>query len=144
MSARVTSVTQIDLTDRIDPYGIAAAPDGTLWVTLVHSGAVARLSADGGQQRFPVGSPTSRPSVVTVARDGTVWFTCNGDDRIGALDAHGALRAVHLAPGSGPYGIWAADDGAVWFTESTADRIGRLDRDGSVTHVALPARSPHS
>ncbi|MFA7513768.1 MAG: hypothetical protein WCZ29_25115 [Mycolicibacterium vanbaalenii] len=56
MIRRVTSIAQTDLTEGADPYGICAADNGALWVTLVHSGAVVRLSADGGRRDYPIGA----------------------------------------------------------------------------------------
>ncbi|MFF2198626.1 virginiamycin B lyase, partial [Streptomyces sp. NPDC058157] len=47
------------------PYGITAGPDGALWATLVHAGAVLRLHPGGRQAVHPLGAPGSGPSVIT-------------------------------------------------------------------------------
>ncbi|MGY5190412.1 UNVERIFIED_CONTAM: virginiamycin B lyase, partial [Bacillus amyloliquefaciens DSM 7 = ATCC 23350] len=36
------------------PYGIAAGPDGALWVTLAGAHAIARVTTTGEVQRYPV------------------------------------------------------------------------------------------
>jgi virginiamycin B lyase len=66
------------------PYALAAGPDGALWVTLVHGGAIARVTTDGHVRVFPV-APGCRPSIITAGPDGAMWFTRNGDDRIGRI-----------------------------------------------------------
>ena len=66
------------------PYALAAGPDGAMWVTLVHEGAIARVGSDGAVDRFPVAAG-SRPSLITAGPDGALWFTRNGDDRIGRI-----------------------------------------------------------
>ena len=54
------------------PYALAAGPDGALWVTLVHGGEIARVTARGQVERFEAGS---RPSIITAGPDGALWFT---------------------------------------------------------------------
>jgi virginiamycin B lyase len=44
------------------PYALASGPDGALWVTLVHSGEIARVSVDGTVAVHALGAPKSRPS----------------------------------------------------------------------------------
>ena len=65
------------------PYALTAGPDGALWVTLVHSGEIARVGMDGRVETFAVGS---RPSLITPS----LWFTLAGDD------AHGHLIGERL------------------------------------------------
>ncbi len=135
------------------PYGVAVVK-GEVWTTLVHAGVVAQLSGE----RFDLEAAGSRPSVVTGGPDGSIWFTRNGDDRIGRIGPDvtdpvagksgaiagrpgavaGESGAVGLSsiavPGGGaPYGICIGPDGALWFTLMTADRIGRITTDGEVS-----------
>ncbi|MGH3642677.1 MAG: virginiamycin B lyase, partial [Mycobacterium sp.] len=44
------------------PYALAAGSDGAMWVTLVHRGAIARVTPDGGLEVHPVGAG-SKPSI---------------------------------------------------------------------------------
>jgi virginiamycin B lyase len=44
----ISEITVVD--ERAGRYGIAAGPDGALWLTLVHGGATARLTLDGALQ----------------------------------------------------------------------------------------------
>lgn len=58
------------------PYALAAGPDGALWVTLVHAGAIARVGTAGEVRVFEVAAG-SRPSLITAGPDGALWFTRN-------------------------------------------------------------------
>lgn len=63
------SVTQFRLTDdKAGPYGIAAGPDGALWLTLVHRGSVARLTLDGAFEEYALDAADCRPTVIAAAR----------------------------------------------------------------------------
>ena len=140
------------------PYALAAGPDGALWVTLVHSGEVARIEGDA-VQRFTVGE---KPQQIVAGPDGALWFTLA--DSIGRLTTAGALSTY---PAERPYGIcvgpdrgiWVTDgdsvrrvggdvfalpkdsypamittgpDGALWFTLNAAGAVGRLDVRGAL------------
>ncbi len=102
-------ISQFDIAEKPDPYGIAVTDDGAVWVTMVHSGAVMRLTPDGTHTRYPVGQ-ASRPSVVTAGHGGSAWFTRTEDDRVsvvalGRLDGHRRPRrraAARSASAVGP------------------------------------------
>jgi len=113
------------------PYGVAVV-DGAVWTTLVHAGAVARLSRDAAQiERFDLDAPGSRPSVIVPGPDGAAWFTRNGDDHIGRIDAGGNISAIAAA--GAPYGLCVGPDGALWCTLMNADQLARITVDGGVT-----------
>ncbi|MET7751902.1 hypothetical protein [Micromonospora sp. NPDC005367] len=63
------------------PYGVTTGPDGASWLTLVHAGAVARMSADGEVRTWSLGAPESRPLIITPGPDDALWFTRSGADR---------------------------------------------------------------
>jgi virginiamycin B lyase len=113
------------------PYALTAGPDGAVWVTCVHGGEVARVSLDGGVQRFDAGV---RPSIITAGPDGALWFT--RADGIVRLTTDGEQTAFAV---EAPFGIVAGPDRALWFTAT--DRVGRLGLDGRVDEWALPPDS---
>jgi len=120
------------------PYGITAGADGALWITLVHSGEIARRTPGGELTTYPLGSPAGGPMVITAGPDGALWFTLNRADAIGRITVDGEVGAFPLGSGCGPYGITTGPDGALWFTEMHTDRIGRITVDGEVTRFPLP------
>ena len=113
------------------PYGVTVV-DGAVWTTLVHAGVVARLSTDEAPgDRFDLGAPGSRPSVIVPGPDGAVWFPRNGDDHIGRIDAEGNVSAF-AAPGA-PYGLCVGPDEALWCTLMNTDQLARITVAGDVT-----------
>ncbi|GAA1711953.1 hypothetical protein GCM10009680_61180 [Streptomyces yatensis] len=122
------------------PYALTGGPDGALWFTLVHQGAIGRRGTDGGITVHPVGAG---PTVIARGPDGALWFTEYGTHRIGRITVDGAISsyAPPTAEG-GPYGIAAGPDGAIWFTLSGADRIGRITMDGDITEYPAPGAFP--
>ncbi len=123
------------------PYALAVGPDGAMWVTLVHSGEIARIGPDGGLDVFPV-HPQSKPSIIVAAPDGALWFTRNGDDRIGRIAVDGAQREIELPDGSAPFGLCVGPDDALWFTTMTSGTVGRIGAGDEVDVVAVPGGSP--
>ena len=121
---------EIRLARRSDPFGIAARPDGGVWVTDSRH-AIERISAAGRVHRFARPGTDDVPAIVT-APDGSAWFTDFGARRVG-----------HIAPGGGitfhrthghPTAITLGSDGSVWFT-TTASRtawagLGWIDASG--------------
>jgi virginiamycin B lyase len=103
-----------------------------LWVTLVHAGAIARITSGGDVTVYPV-HPQSRPSIITAGPDGAMWFTRTGDDRIGRITMAGELTAFDVKEDTGPFGITAGPDGALWFTGMTSGEIGRISVDGELS-----------
>jgi virginiamycin B lyase len=140
-------ITELAIATATDgPYGVTLV-GGELWTTLVHAGVVARVLGDD-IERFDLGAPGSRPTLIVPGPDGAVWFTRNGDDRIGRIGADGVVSAVVVsaapvsdapgsAAGSSPYGLCVGPDGALWFTLMNTDRIGRVSVDGDVTEYPI-------
>ena len=123
------------------PYALAAGSDGAMWVTLVHRGAIARVSAPGDLEVYPV-ADDCRPTIITAGPDGALWFTRAGDDRIGRISTAGQLDAFDLRAGSAPCGITVGPDGALWFAAMGTGVIGRIGLDGVVTEEAAPGGRP--
>ncbi len=122
------------------PYALAEGPDGALWFTLVHQGAIGRRDAAGHLTVHPVGAG---PTVITQGPDGALWFTEYGTHRIGRITVDGEVSAFEPpTAGGGPFGIAPGPDGALWFTLSAADRIGRLTTSGEFTEYPAPGAFP--
>jgi virginiamycin B lyase len=67
------------------PYGITTGADGALWLTLIHSGEIARLTVSGEVSRYPAGPATCRPATITSGPDGALWA---------ALETGGVARLI--------------------------------------------------
>jgi len=130
---------------------IAAAPDGTLWVSEAWGpggagGGVARLTRGGTATEWPLGLPDGVwPLSLAVTADGTIWFT-RSDGFVGRRRADGGTARVAV-PGAGASGgtlgpVVRAGDGAVWTTvrgaRNARSHVVRIDRAGHVRAFAVP------
>jgi virginiamycin B lyase len=115
------------------PSGIAAGPDGNLWVTEAPSGQpatnakVARLTPSGSFTEYLIPNANSYPRRITAGDDGNLWFSdVNGVARITTA---GAL--TEYAVNAGPIGLQIATGGSltnffVWFIDVSSWQIGLL------------------
>jgi len=123
------------------PLGIAAAPDGQLWITEYAANRLARVAVDGTVTEFPaLPSPGAGPGALTAGPDGALWFTEAPLNRIGRMTLDGTVSEfdVLTAGHPGPQSIAAGADGNLWFTQPGANRIGRITPAGVVTEFPLP------
>ncbi len=93
-----------------------------------------------GRAQFLALPPNSGPVTVTVAADGTVWFTAGQGNRIGRINADGTgLKAYDLPQAnSAPRIIAMGADGNVWFSEHNGNRIGRISATGELKEFDIP------
>ncbi len=97
------------------------------------------LATDGRVQAFalPAGSG---PVTVSVAPDGTLWFTEGQANRIGRIAPDGSgYRSFELPHArSAPRIIALGADGNMWFSEHDGNRIGRITPDGDIREFNIP------
>jgi virginiamycin B lyase len=121
------------------PFGVAVAPDGTVWATLQHADKLLRIGPDGKTTTFDVPTPRSGLGDIAVDDRGTVWFIEMGANKIGRF-ADGRFEEFTVpTPSAGLTALAVAPDGAAWFTELRAHRLGRL-HGGVISEFALPRR----
>ncbi|PFX04887.1 Virginiamycin B lyase [Nocardia farcinica] len=114
------------------PYGVTVDETGTLWFTLAARGAVGRL-VDGTVETVALEPADGSPTVIVAEGDGA-WFTEFRGNRIGRVEANGALS--FLAAES-PYGLCRAGDGGLWYTELSAGGVVHRAPDGTATRYAV-------
>lgn len=102
------------------PHDVAPAPDGKVWYTAQHAGALGLLDPLTGETRqYPLGAG-SAPHGVIVGPDGAPWITDSGLNAIVRFDPQ--TEAVQLFPlpaGSGYANLNTAvfdRQGTLWFT----------------------------
>lgn len=119
------------------PSSVACTPDGAVWVSLVHGGAVVRLAPSTRvPARLELGDG-AQPSQVAAAGDDSVWVTDTTGDRVLLLGPAGVIRSFPTASaGAQPFGIAAVHDGSAWFTGLGTDSLGRIGILGEVTEFA--------
>jgi virginiamycin B lyase len=71
------------------PLGIAAGPDGNIWVTIAARHAICRVASDGRASAFFLPVDTT-PSFIAGGSDGNLWFT-DPSGKIGRFTTSGFL-----------------------------------------------------
>ena len=144
-----------------EPFGIVAAPDGTIFVADAgHAHLIRRVAPDGrvstvagGARGFRDGvgpnAAFSTPSGLARAPDGTLYVADTGNHAIRRITADGSVSTLagdgtpgyadgpaHQARFNGPIGIAVAPDGRIIVTDTYNDRIRVIDANGIVTTLA--------
>jgi hypothetical protein len=116
-----------------DFMGIAAGPDGDLWVTDVYNNQILRMTTTGTYTGYSLNG--TEPLAIVAGPDKALWFTArNGTgtgSQIGRITTH--FKATYYTAQGGVLGITAGPDNALWFTEESGNAIGRITTDGKVT-----------
>ena len=112
------------------PHDVAPAPDGKIWYTAQHQGALGILDpATGAVRQVPLG-PDSAPHGVIQGPDGAAWITDGGQNAIVRYDPKNEKIDVWKLPEETGYAnlnTGAFDgDGMHWFTGQNGI-YGRLD-----------------
>lgn len=94
--APAAQVAYYDVPRGAHPHDVAPAPDGTVWYTAQHQGAIGILDPKTGKTiQLPLG-PNAAPHGVIVGPDRAAWVTESGQNAIARVDS--ATRAVKLFP----------------------------------------------
>jgi virginiamycin B lyase len=119
------------------PYGVAVAPDGTVWATLQGGNQLLHVTSAGEIDAVDVPRPGALPSDIAVGPDGSVWFIEFHADRI-AHYSNGRFEEFDVGEqGAALSGLAVAPDGTVWFAMLRAGGLGRL-RAGKVERFRIP------
>src|SRR5262245_37760064 len=148
-----------------EPFGIAAAPDGTIFVADAgHADRIRRVMPDGRVStiageiagfRDGIGSSAafSTPSGIALGPDGTLYVADTGNNAIRRITPDGSVSTLagdgtpgyvdgpaHQARFNGPIGIAVAPDGRIVIADTYNDRIRVIDASGAVTTLAGSGR----
>jgi virginiamycin B lyase len=130
------------------PHDVAPAPDGGVWYTAQHQGALGHLDpATGEVVQIPLGAG-SRPHGVIVGPDGAPWITDGGLNAIVTVDPATHEVTTHPLPSQWPDANLNTavfdSHGLLWFTGQTGV-IGVLDPEtGDMQVFAAPGgRGPY-
>lgn len=112
------------------PHDAAPAPDGTVWYTAQHQGALGRLDpATGETEHVPLGDG-SRPHGVIVGPDDLAWITDGGLNAIVSVHPETLEVSRYPLPEGTDYAnlntATFGGDGRLWFT-GQAGIYGSLD-----------------
>jgi virginiamycin B lyase len=112
------------------PHDVAPAPDGTVWYTAQHVGALGKLDPATGETRHIALGSGSAPHGVIVGPDGAPWITDSGLNAIVRVDAQtDEVRTFPLPSTSGYANLNTAvfdKNNILWFTGQSGI-YGRLN-----------------
>ena len=144
--AAVGDATYIDLATGANPYGIAAGPDGNLWITETDANNINRMTTAGVMIRYAIPTLASQPKGITAGPDGNLWFVEYAGNKVAKITPQGVITEYPLnTAAAGPQEITVGPDGALWFTMNSVSKIGRITTAGSLSEYTLPtATGPYA
>ena len=133
----------------LNSSGVAAGPDGSVYVADITPGHILRATPDGLVRRVAAGSLRG-PTNIAVSADGSLYIADTAAGLVCRVGPDGAISTVAgggndtsgaSVPGThaalnGPSGLSLAPDGSLYIAESGAHRVRRLAPDGTITTVA--------
>ena len=132
LDPRTGKITELALEPDSQPRRMAAAPDGTLWVTLYGKGKLIHVDVGGDrvikEYALPAG-PTGGPYAVNVDAAGMVWANEIQTDTVLRLDpTTGAIRVFPLpSKGVGIRKMAVDAQGRLWYMGSHNGHLGMIE-----------------
>lgn len=140
-SGRITEYKMPDPAAK-DPHTAVFDEKGRMFFTLQVSNMIGRLiPATGEIKLVTLARKNSRPYGIKVARDGSLWVSCNGSNCVLNVDPETlAVKEFNLPEGTTVRRLDLADDGMIWYVNSGLGRLGRLDpKTGQYKEWASPS-----
>ena len=122
--------------------GLAAGPDGRMWVCDQGSNAIDAVTSTGTFTSYAIPSANAKPSGIAATAPGTgkLWFTEAGTGKIASITTSGVIAEFSI-PGPGPHvpqGITLGTDEKLWFVDRGNATIGSFTP-GPNTFAAYPS-----
>jgi virginiamycin B lyase len=141
-------ISEYSLPEESYPVGIAAGPDGNVWVAEVGSSKIGKITPSGTITEYAL-PEKSEPYDITAGpnEESALWFTDrgsgfvthSGSSKIGKITTSGTITEYALPDKSGPNWITAGPDGNLWFIERESGKIGKITTSGTITEYSVPS-----
>lgn len=112
-----------------DPHTAEFDAKGRLFFTLQVSNMIGRLIPSTGEIKLAtVPRKNARPYGIKVAKDGSLWVSCNGSNCLLNVDPETlAIKQLELPEGTTVRRLDLAADGTIWYVNSGLGRLGKMD-----------------
>ena len=128
-------LTEFSLPFNTYASGIAAGPDGNLWITGYYSSTINRMTTSGAVTQFSI-TDGQWPGEITAGPDGNLWFTEFGE--IGRITTAGVITQFTIPSANAGGPIAAFPDGSLWFGGGfNPGLLGRTTTTGVFSEVLL-------
>jgi phospholipase C len=130
-----------------DPFGVAVAPDRSVWVADQHTSLVEHFSPAGAYLGSIGSGRLLRPDGVTAGQNGDIWVADTGHDQVVEFSPSGRVLQAFGTDGSGngqldhPQGLALDGSGDVWVADQDNNRLEEFSAAGgylSQISVASP------
>jgi len=118
------------------PVGIAAAPDGALFVVNCSGGTVSRIGPDRVVSEFARHALMACPNGITFDDRGDLYVVNFSNTKILRITPDGTVTEFADVPGAGGNGHIAFARGAFFVTKLRGNQVFRVQRDGTFTVLA--------
>jgi streptogramin lyase len=126
------TVTEFDVANLANAFGIAAGPDDRLWVTRANKVARFFPANPGGAEEFQV-NDLADPRGITTGPDDNLWAGSNQYALRIPFDDPTNYTAFQALPGGGARGIAAGPD-LLWIADFAGERIVSVTTAGAPTN----------
>lgn len=141
--------------DRFGPHSLSMGLDGKYYTTNAFANSIGVFNPTTREWEPSIfaGVMAIYPHTTRIDKNGIVWFTVAGGERVGRVDPVSKestliklpnVESGGLAGGSMPYGIDINPvDGSIWYSRLFGDKIGRIDPNTlEVNEFDSPVRGP--
>jgi streptogramin lyase len=121
------------------PFAMTSGPDNALWfVAGASANYVVRIGLTGEMKGYRM-AEGAKLQALTFGKDGDLWFTDWGDNKVGRMTARGTVVEFSVpTPNAGLSGICQGPDGKLWFLEENANKVGSVTSSGSFNEYDIP------
>jgi sugar lactone lactonase YvrE len=123
-----TTAFEVNFSPGISALGIAFGPTGDLFAASHQDHVVYRIDGTTGQTKAKIsGAEVSRPTGVTIGRDGDVYVTDNALNRVVRYDGRSGVFKGVFATVFSPWDLAFGPDGDLYVASSTNGNVLRYD-----------------
>lgn len=134
------------------PYGLAFAPNGTIWYGDTGGNHVANMTTAGN---VPITKTTTSRYIegFTIGPDGNAWFTeCGSPPQIGKVTPTGTLTEAAIplsaapspATSPAPFFITTGSDGNIWYVDYDNKAVGKATLSSGIATAFAEFQAPSS